>query len=160
MTIMITFADVRRTVDEIVSEVGPDFRYIDTEYCDFYYGCTYVHPRVAQSDVEDIPGCLVGRILFKLGVPLHAMREMNNNTGVESLSEYLESSGYIDYPDGYTGWMIRRYLTELQDAQDNGTSWVIARARADRWHIAELMYKMYESAEHRENCTCPDCQYK
>lgn len=164
MTITITFAKVRRVVDEIIAEVGNDFQYFDTENCNPDSGCVYVHPKYPVDGVEDTPGCLVGRILFKLGVPLSVMRENNWDTGSNSLLDKLVCRETIKFDDNSNEGFIRRYLNELQSSQDNQATWAGARRTADYWHESRVISDAIAwgeiSPKMLEDCDCHACRMK
>lgn len=82
--------------------------------------CMYVHTDAAGDAPQ--PGCLVGHVLAKLGVPL-ADLAAHEGDGASSLVRHL-GIGLSDSTE---------YLLDLaQDSQDSGTTWGAALARAEQ----------------------------
>lgn len=78
--------------------------------------CFYVH----HIDSGPVPGCLVGTVLHRLGVPLDKLAEL------EGCGAYVVA--------GMTAYMsndARCALARAQDAQDDGATWAVALAAAE-----------------------------
>jgi len=113
--IAITDAQVKKTLRQVVSE-RPEFVYDVPENG---FGCMYVHAN--DGDPERlVPGCVVGVVLNRIGVPL------------EKLSEHEGKSA---------GQIVRLFLTgisrstvsildDIQQEQDDGEPWGSAYAHA------------------------------
>lgn len=93
---------------EVVAEVGADFVYKSP---DASPGGFYVHP-------GDKPGCLVGHVLLRHGVPVETLKQYND------LGVFLLHGETSLLSDGASA-----FLEEAQDLQDNGKPW--GRAVAD-----------------------------
>lgn len=117
---MFTLEQVRNTAEEVVLG-NEDFVYTDSNT-----ECQYAK--------DGHPSCLVGKILFKLGVPIQNL-EVLDTKGIcgDSPSfmsgyslDYLESIDFTFDDDGVIG-----YLDNLQSEQDSGTSWGKALEKAN-----------------------------
>lgn len=115
--IKVTEEQVRQALVEAVAEKGEDYVYSNPEgesAKDAVVSCSYVH--------GDVPGCLVGNALHRLGVPLSAL-EARELRGAYSVAKEV-----IDVTDGRGTFYT--LLGEVQDAQDNGAMWGDALAYA------------------------------
>ncbi len=155
MSVEMTFAKVRQAAEELVFEKGKDFLYSDTEGHKAGEGCVYVHPIYERVDCEDTPGCLVGQIMYRIGVPLSAMRRYNTDTPSGTLLHLLEEDGSITFASDKMRELIRRYLGEAQFVQDNDGTWGralrAADIRAESWALGEA-YPDYDPG-----CDCSQC---
>lgn len=114
--IKVTEAQVRQALAEAVAEKGDDYVYTNPEgesAKGSAASCYYVH--------GDVPGCLVGNALHRLGVPLWAL-EARELRGAYSVAKEV-----IDVTDDRGTYTM---LGSVQDAQDNGAMWGDALAYA------------------------------
>lgn len=80
--------------------------------------CFYVH--TAPDDVDELtPGCLVGTVLYRLGVPLEVLEEWEGSGGYEVTSEFGASRTACSL------------MSEVQSTQDGGQPWRVALERAE-----------------------------
>lgn len=86
--------------------------------------CFYVHE--TDGD-QDAPGCLIGRVLHELGVPLASLSSYEGTGAYSVAALVLDITGQ---PDEIAGTI--RALATAQDAQDNGATWGDALAEATR----------------------------
>jgi hypothetical protein len=123
-----TFTDeqIQATLAEVVAEspekvyLAPDHMAI-SDYEDSPLAglsCFYVHTDEAGNNPEC--GCLVGAVLYRLGVPLETLAE-NEGKGA------WEVGGNLGLPSA-----SRRLLANVQDAQDNGIPWAEALRTAEQ----------------------------
>lgn len=109
----ITDEDVVRTLREVVAE-RPGHVYARPEYLpagDNGLTCRYVHPSEDGSTSE--PGCLVGHVLHRLGVPLWALA---NHEGSDA--DNVVSALHLPL----TG-RTKMILCVAQSYQDEGRTW-------------------------------------
>lgn len=80
--------------------------------------CLYVH--TAPDDESDLtPGCLVGTVLHRLGVPLEELAGNEGTGGFEVAADHGVSEGLC--------W----FLGAVQSRQDSGKPWGVALASAE-----------------------------
>ncbi|MDX2590973.1 hypothetical protein PV343_01365 [Streptomyces sp. WI03-4A] len=120
-------SEVIETLREVVAE-QPDYTYEAPAHMageGAPLSCFYVH--VGGNDEPDTPGCLVGHVLNRLGVPLDrlAMYEGTGSGGM--LASVLEITGPLDEI-----YRVDEALALAQDAQDNGSTWADALEAATR----------------------------
>jgi hypothetical protein len=117
-----TFTDeqVMTTLRQVVNE-RPEYVYTAPKHMRDFEGdpsCFYVHTDVNGGASE--PGCVVGAVLNRLGVPL------------ESLAEWEGASAHaVAMRVCYMPPRTAAALSRAQDAQDNGTTWERALASAE-----------------------------
>jgi hypothetical protein len=104
-------SEVLDLLTKIVSEQGEDFIYQPLPGTDGQ--CQYVH--------GDQPRCLVGHVLFRLGVPLDALRELDDGTGANIGVVDLAWALNLDMPAE-----AQNALSAAQDRQDGGETWGVA----------------------------------
>jgi hypothetical protein len=113
----ITDDDVIRTLREVVAE-RPDYVY---ERPAHMHGglpsCLYVHYTEAG---EREPGCIVGQVLHRLGVPLETLERHEGHTAA-----YVATDAVGSMSDD-----IARILDTAQYRQDEGKTWGEALADA------------------------------
>lgn len=122
-TVHITLTDAQRVVAEVVQEAGTDFVYEPPNTDTGGSVCVYYH--------DGHPSCLIGKVLVKLGVPLHLAIEANhcqNNDGIEIAMDKLRATGYVTWED-----LVPQYFAAVQDAQDRGDTWGGAQRDGDRY---------------------------
>jgi hypothetical protein len=93
---------LRRVVD-----TAPKFRYTPRDGG----GCSYAH--------EDVPGCLIGHVLFRSGWTVEELQILD--------AEENATAGelYYRYPDLFT-WEAAQVLGAAQRTQDKGSTWQVA----------------------------------
>lgn len=106
--IHITLDQVQGAAALAVEEKGPEHVY-DRGNLGGHGDCFYVH--------EDGPGCIVGNILHRLGVPLELMIA-DEGMKASALLTSLEYQGAI-----VCGFGVSNYLADLQNFQDHEVSW-------------------------------------
>lgn len=112
---ILTLELANQILDEIVAEFGPDYVYRNPAFgTPGYQGprCAYVH--------GDQPGCIVGHVLYRFGVPL---AQLANHEGDSALDVVAAVQGASK---GRAGWL----LDWVQTNQDGGLPWGDAVARA------------------------------
>lgn len=111
---------VKAVLREVISE-RPETVYASPEHMKQWPeddSCFYVH--TTEDDEDSEPGCVVGAVLARLGVPLHELREQEGMVATYVVPKVLtgitEDSTYL--------------LRVVQAEQDRGTSWGMAYALA------------------------------
>ena len=109
-------------LDQVVAEFGHDYVYQPPGPGDF--ACLYVHGKLWYRK----PGCLVGQVLHRMGVPLRELAKNDkNNVAVTSNSFSVPIVLHDD---------TKKVLAEAQRTQDNDQTWGQARddayAKANR----------------------------
>lgn len=99
---------VLATLREVVAE-SPDYVYSNPvpsdERPDPDMSCMYVH--------GDVPGCLIGHVLHRLGVPLGELAKREGGAAYIVADDFLR---------GVSGGVLSR-LDFAQGAQDSGKTW-------------------------------------
>jgi len=122
MTIALSVESVAEALREAVEEKGADYVYTNEagEVANLENAveiqCQYVH--------TDKPGCIVGNVLHRLGVPLYVLSDYETRPA-RSVVESLSGRGILEFE--------RKALDMLryaQSYQDNGNSWGDAEVRA------------------------------
>jgi hypothetical protein len=111
--IEVTTEQVYRTAREVVAE-KPDYVYINPMGARAGDGanCYYVH--------GNEPGCVVGAVLHRLGVPLEELARFESTNG------YIVSATLTNMED-----RTASFLRKLQWYQDNGRNWLTALSDAE-----------------------------
>jgi hypothetical protein len=110
---------VMDTLRTVVAE-RPDYVYeAPEELVTDGASCFYVH--------GDAPGCLVGQVLNRLGVPLTDMERYEGTGAYSLLPHVVELTGDPDAADD-----VATALTEAQYQQDQGVTWSKALELATR----------------------------
>lgn len=99
---------------EVVAEKGADFVYEEEEGA---WGGLYVH-------AGDKPGCLVGHILLRHGVPVETLKNYNS-MGI----------AWVADETGVAAAEATNFLESVQGDQDDGHSWGKAVDEAARWRV-------------------------
>jgi hypothetical protein len=113
---VLTFEQARQAAQQLIEEKGRDYRY---EFAGGF--CVYV--------ADDTPSCGVGHILFRLGVPLAVLRELDHGLGGSPggsigvsqplFGRKLAEHGFkLSLDDG-----CRLALQKFQMRQDDGFPW-------------------------------------
>lgn len=126
----ITDEDVVRTLREVVAE-RPDYVYERPAHMEPIIGddgdvaadCLYVHTSPDDADDADdaddlTPGCLVGAVFHRLGVPLEDLATWEGRGGFDVAGEYGVS------------YDLANALSDAQASQDGGKPWGVALAIA------------------------------
>lgn len=121
-----TFDEVRTVAQDIVAEKGEDYVYRRPSEA---HGARYVHVSLPE------PGCLIGHILHRFGVPLISLLEQ------EHLSvDRLLTSLRICADSRIVQWLLR-----AQGLQDAGVQWGTALRHADEY------VEYYDSMVHSQD---------
>lgn len=110
MAIKLTLERTKQLLEEAVAEKGTDYVYADpwgnSPTGDGGMPCYYVH--------DDQPGCIVGHVLYKAGVPLDALFEVEHSPADQAVAG-------LDGLDVET-W-VYSLLRNVQRQQDMGVPW-------------------------------------
>ncbi|WBP87026.1 hypothetical protein [Kitasatospora cathayae] len=118
----VTLSDnqIMTTLREVVAE-RPYFIYSPPEHHDDDTArCYYVH--VDENGDNETPGCLVGAVLNRLGVPLDVLAKYEGS-GAGSVSRAVANVSDT----------AALALAVAQDAQDNGAAWSRALEAAEQY---------------------------
>lgn len=132
---MLSLEDARYYATEIVTEVGPEFRYGIPEK-DGTHICLYVplpEARVKglydeepkEGDPREQTGCLIGRILDRAGETVHRDPRVTVSDNVNDLDTM--------FPTLFEDGIVRMYLVQLQESQDEGSTWIDAVTAGEMW---------------------------
>jgi hypothetical protein len=106
------------TLREVVAD-HPEHVYTAPDHmADDYLSCYYVH--VDADGGNQRPGCLIGVVLNRLGVPLDVLATR------EGSGAYVVTSSLVE-----TSSDVANALERAQDKQDNGATWAEALAAAE-----------------------------
>lgn len=130
MTARISLEQAFTLLDEVVKEAGP---YHVQDYCVY-----------ADEDAQGnlVPGCIVGRVLHKAGVPVEVLAEMDSSARTENKARDTEFDTIVlseEYSDAFTintDAMIM--LREAQRVQDCREPWGRAARQAREYHEARM----------------------
>lgn len=109
--IKVSEADVLNTLQAVVDE-RPDYVYARPAHMPADLGlCRYVH--TAEGDPETrTPGCLVGQVLSRLGIPLEELQKHEGSGATNVTPLFIYTTGRaVDILQG------------AQDNQDGGDAW-------------------------------------
>lgn len=98
--------------------------------------CYYVH-EVVESDgsTTEVPGCIVGHAMRKLGVDFDTMRREENNTS-DSLADAVEATSSEDGEQLFEFTdTAKRVLRAAQSKQDGGATWGEALDYAEEMYV-------------------------
>lgn len=123
MPVELKIEDVRAKAAEIVKAVGPNFLYTnmsgETPSEDTLVSCYYMHG-------PEKPGCVVGRILFELGVNASDLHAYEGNRAYSMVAGLIgDNRVTVDTED------ISSYLQDMQIVQDGGGTWAKAFEQAE-----------------------------
>lgn len=137
--IEIKYDDALSALNDAIMEKGSDFVYVkevearDEESGESYKVCTYVHPD--KEGNLTVPGCLVGNVMARLGVPIEKMAAINDGgMSARSLFSYLSDRNIISITEKAAGLLVN-----AQAHQDNEFTWgeavftAVSRANALKW---------------------------
>lgn len=112
--IKVPASEVTRVLHEVVTE-RPDHLYESPENPpNPMTVCYYVHSETGTA----VPGCLVGHVLNRLGVPLATLEQHEGESAADVAALTLEISGHPDdTAEAY------RVLDDAQTFQDMGRTW-------------------------------------
>ncbi|MGW4446469.1 hypothetical protein [Streptomyces sp. NPDC004682] len=117
MTVVLTDELVRDTLRDVAAE-NPEKVYETPEAMKTDGGaCYYVHK---AEDGSEGPGCIVGTVLYRLGVPLAEMAKREGTNALGVIAD-LELSGEVE-AKGLSS-STRTLLRWVQIQQDGGRSW-------------------------------------
>jgi hypothetical protein len=113
-------AQIMDTLREVVAE-QPDYVYAAPQHMarPNVESCFYVHADADSTNIR--PGCLVGAVLYRLGVPLERLAA-HEGTGASCVTSVLVN----------TDDRAVAVLDLAQGAQDKGSTWSEALAHAER----------------------------
>lgn len=101
---------------EIVDDFGPDFTYRNSDIEDWTPGdpCHYVH---GGEDYDEplTPGCIVGHVFYRLGIPLEDMNTKSMDGAFAS-----RAASWLGIK---LGQQTELFLNRLQVKQDQGAPW-------------------------------------
>lgn len=110
--ITLTFEKTKQLLREAVAEKGEDYVYKNPSTQYSHAACEYTH----TVEGKTTPGCLVGNVLYRAGVPL---KELTLREGsAYNLFPTLEQDRIISF-DEKASWLLK----EAQRRQDNGWTW-------------------------------------
>lgn len=118
-----TVEETLETLRAVVSEKGPDYVYHAKDGHPFPddvpIKCMYAH--------GDVPGCIVGHVLHRWGVPLEAFQS------VEGISASAAVANFFPYNFMTLDQVnaVSRVLGSAQRQQDNGRTWGEALTAAE-----------------------------
>lgn len=110
MTIHLTYDKVRQLTDEAVAARGADYRYKKPPTRDI---CLYVH---RDADGNKTPGCLVGDVLVRAGVPIDVLDD--DSLGPVGSLLYTLPDGMVEIDED-----AHDFLSDAQFKQDFGETW-------------------------------------
>lgn len=117
----ITDVEIRDALRAVVAE-KPDYIYRAPQHMNPANEgtCYYVHTE--DDDEEDLtPGCLVGCVLDRLGIPLESLREHEGDSADSVVSSYLPQASK----------RTLNVLYEAQNFQDRRQTWAVALREAE-----------------------------
>lgn len=116
---------VRETARMVVND-NPEYVYRDT-----HTQCVYAE----WNDAVLAPSCLVGHVLYRLGIPLDSMVDCIGEAVM--LLDDLQADGLVDEsPDTAA---VSTYLLIAQERQDKErVQWWDALSRAEEWAVQEF----------------------
>jgi hypothetical protein len=116
----VTAEQFRTTTREVVAE-RPTYVYAipptDDPEEDF---CKYVH--------GDVPGCVIGHVAHRLGVPLAELAKREGASAPEILAEFFGLEG-----------SVASFASEVQWRQDSGMTWADSLAHAEGYSPTKVL---------------------
>lgn len=111
--ITVSEADVIATLRAVVAE-RPNYVYQKPAHMDDEYSCLYVHTD-ADDEEKRTPGCVVGHVLNRLGVPLDELEKREGKAAFRVVPDLA------DMPEGAVD-----ALSRAQSSQDDSDTWSMA----------------------------------
>ncbi|MGN7135825.1 hypothetical protein [Streptomyces pseudogriseolus] len=111
MTIAVNDVQVLSTLLDVVSEKPEHVYEPPAPMRDDLMSCFYVH---RDEDGTELPGCIVGQVLNRLGVELDRLKEL----------EGLGASSVIDQTTEGVSYAVKTFLRDVQRKQDRGRTWI------------------------------------
>lgn len=122
MGITLTLDAVREAAKAAVAERGEDYIYKN-----HWDACRNTQWVTGDNGAEHIPGCFVGDVLHRCGLPL-ATLALWDDTTADDLLHNLDRDGHIDGAES----LVQDYLVRAQIVQDaEGNTWGQAYAAAE-----------------------------
>jgi hypothetical protein len=126
MTIQVTLDAVREAAKAAVADRGEGYIYKD-----HYDACRNTQwQRISNEEGEammQVPGCLVGDVLHRIGVPLPDLATWDDTTADDLLANLLAHNHVESVAEG-----VETYLVAAQVMQDTeGMTWGMALASAE-----------------------------
>lgn len=138
MTTLITVEQLGRALAEVVAEAGSDYQYVTDTGTEIRGRCVY------QRD--GAPSCMVGHALFKLGVPVDVLAQLDVASEDGEPCAIDDSDAYSVLSDA--GFVLDSEAAEraamAQTKQDSGWTWGAALREYDPLHTP---------------CLDPDCEH-
>lgn len=127
-------------VQECIAERGAEYTYEKEGYsCKYVHGVGYDEDEWGDGEENfsnATPGCLVGAVLHKAGVPLEKMGTYaRNDEGSYDLIEHLTADGLV-----HVSQEANNFLGNVQSSQDAGAPWGQAAEVAARGMILDRTY--------------------
>ncbi|MFD7646369.1 hypothetical protein ACFV5M_01705 [Streptomyces albidoflavus] len=116
--IKVTPEQVLDVMREVVAEAGEEFVYKSSAGLGV---CLYVHR--TPGDAADVPGCLVGQVLHRLGAPLDELAEHEAQLALTMVPVFIDAGEH---------WgLLALALNKAQALQDAGRPWGAALRAAE-----------------------------
>lgn len=127
-------------VNELIAERGADYVYEkEGSSCKYVHGVKYDEAEWGdgqESFSEAVPGCLVGAVLHRAGVPLDQMGTYSRNEeGSYDLIEHLTADELVN-----VSREANNFLSNVQSSQDAGAPWGVAAEMAAQGKILGRTY--------------------
>jgi hypothetical protein len=115
--VLLTEKNVTEAFKAILEDFGADYVYRKRGAAD---SCFYVH----QTPKGEVPGCIVGQLLHRLGVPLEVLKKREGRSAWAIFyGDALFDEGQADSPVRLEGDYLARKIQAVQSAQDRGDPW-------------------------------------
>jgi hypothetical protein len=115
--VLLTEENVTDAFKAIIEEFGADYVYRKRGLAD---SCFYVH----KTPEGEVPGCIVGQLLHRLGVPLEVLKKREGRSAWAIFyGDALFDEGEADSPVRVEGDDLARKIQAVQSAQDHGKTW-------------------------------------
>lgn len=117
----ITDDQIMTTLAEVVGEAPETTYRAPVHQRVVLISCYYVHTPAPDSGNEPTPGCLIGHVLNRLGVPLDELRKLERR-----------SAGAVMDELGIGSQAVRDAMDAAQFRQDSRQTWAVALEHAER----------------------------
>jgi hypothetical protein len=115
--VLLTEKNVTEAFRQIIEDFGADYVYRKRGLAD---SCFYVH----KTPEGEAPGCIVGQLLHRLGVPLEVLKKREGRSAwAVFYGDVLFDEGQADSPVRLEGDYLARKIQLVQSAQDRGETW-------------------------------------